>query len=29
MNEAYQQVYRNKGESGVDGMTVYDLKEGG
>ena len=27
LNEAYQQVYRNKGESGVDGMTVYDLKD--
>jgi retron-type reverse transcriptase len=27
LNEAYQQVNRNKGESGVDGMTVYDLKD--
>ena len=27
MNEAYQQVYRNKGESGVDGMSVYELKD--
>lgn len=27
MNEAYLRVYRNKGASGVDGITVEELKE--
>lgn len=27
MNEAYKRVYRNKGASGVDGVTVQELKE--
>lgn len=27
MNEAYKRVYRNKGASGVDGVTVEELKE--
>ena len=27
LNEAYLQVYRNKGASGVDGVTVDELKE--
>ena len=27
MNEAYLRVYRNKGASGVDGITVDELKE--
>lgn len=27
LNEAYLQVYRNKGASGVDGVTVEELKE--
>lgn len=27
MNEAYKRVYRNKGASGVDGVTVGELKE--
>ncbi len=26
MNEAYKRVYRNKGVSGVDGITVEELK---
>ncbi len=26
MNEAYKRVYRNKGASGVDGVTVQELK---
>lgn len=26
LNNAYQQVYQNKGAAGVDGMTIYDLK---
>ena len=25
LNKAYKQVYRNKGASGVDGVTVYEL----
>src|SRR5690625_5406835 len=25
MNDAYKQVYRNKGASGVDGVTIDDL----
>ena len=27
MNEAYKRVYRNKGASGVDGVTVEELKQ--
>lgn len=27
MNEAYLGVYRNKGASGVDGVTVDELKQ--
>ena len=27
LNKAYLQVYRNKGASGVDGVTVYELKQ--
>lgn len=27
MNDAYLRVYRNKGASGVDGVTVDELKE--
>ncbi len=27
LNKAYLQVYRNKGSQGIDGMTVYELKE--
>ncbi|WP_125772646.1 group II intron reverse transcriptase/maturase, partial [Companilactobacillus furfuricola] len=27
LNLAYQRVYRNKGAQGIDGMTVYDLKD--
>ncbi|MCB5950947.1 group II intron reverse transcriptase/maturase [Enterococcus sp. BWT-B8] len=27
MNQAYKRVYRNKGASGVDGITVEELKE--
>ena len=27
MNQAYKRVYRNKGASGVDGVTVEELKE--
>lgn len=27
MNQAYKRVYRNKGASGVDGVTVQELKE--
>ena len=27
LNEAYLQVYRNKGTAGVDGVTVEELKE--
>src|SRR5690606_13694098 len=27
MNQAYKRVYRNKGVSGVDGVTVEELKE--
>ncbi|UHA61579.1 group II intron reverse transcriptase/maturase [Metabacillus litoralis] len=27
MNEAYQRVYKNKGASGVDGVTVDELKQ--
>lgn len=26
LNEAYKKVYRNKGASGVDGVTIYELK---
>nr|WP_253286591.1 hypothetical protein [Virgibacillus sp. MSJ-26] len=26
MNQAYKRVYRNKGASGVDGVTVEELK---
>lgn len=26
LNEAYLQVYRNKGSQGIDGMTIYELK---
>lgn len=26
LNEAYKQVYKNKGASGVDGVTVFELK---
>jgi len=27
LNEAYQQVFRNKGAAGVDGITVEELKD--
>lgn len=27
LNKAYQKVYQNKGTSGVDGVTVYEIKE--
>nr|WP_240613663.1 hypothetical protein [Pueribacillus theae] len=27
MNDGYKRVYRNKGASGVDGVTVNELKE--
>jgi len=27
MNEAYLRVYKNKGASGVDGITVDELKQ--
>ncbi len=27
MNEAYLRVYKNKGASGVDGVTVDELKQ--
>ena len=27
MNEAYLRVYQNKGASGVDGVTVEELKQ--
>ena len=27
LNKAYLQVYRNKGASGIDGVTVEELKE--
>ena len=27
LNKAYLQVYRNKGASGVDGVTVSELKQ--
>ena len=27
LNKAYLQVHRNKGASGVDGVTVYELKQ--
>lgn len=27
LNKAYKKVYQNKGASGVDGVTVYDIKE--
>ncbi|WP_253291519.1 hypothetical protein [Virgibacillus proomii] len=27
MNQAYKRVYCNKGASGVDGVTVEELKE--
>ena len=27
MNEAYLRVYKNKGASGVDGVTVEELKQ--
>ena len=27
LNEAYKKVYRNKGASGVDGVTIHELKE--
>ena len=27
LNNAYLQVYRNKGASGVDGVTVEELKQ--
>lgn len=26
MNQAYKRIYRNKGVSGVDGITVEELK---
>ena len=26
LNEAYKKVYRNKGASGVDGVTIHELK---
>lgn len=27
MNQAYKRVYRNKGASGIDGVSVEELKE--
>jgi len=27
LNEAYKKVYRNKGASGVDGVTIHELKD--
>lgn len=27
LNKAYKKVYQNKGASGVDGVTVYEIKE--
>ena len=27
LNKAYQKVYQNKGASGVDGISVYEIKE--
>lgn len=27
LNEAYKKVYRNKGASGVDGVTIKELKD--
>ena len=27
LNKAYKKVYQNKGTSGVDGITVYEIKE--
>lgn len=27
LNKAYMQVYQNKGSQGIDGMTVYELKD--
>ena len=27
LNKAYKKVYQNKGTSGVDGVTVYEIKE--
>lgn len=27
MNEAYLRVYKNKGASGVDGVTIEELKQ--
>ena len=27
LNKAYKKVYQNKGASGVDGITVYEIKE--
>lgn len=27
LNQAYKQVYKNKGSHGIDKMTVYELKE--
>ena len=27
LNQAYLQVYRNKGSAGVDGVTVEELKD--
>ena len=27
LNEAYKKVYRNKGASGVDGVTIHEFKD--